>query len=107
MGIRFYCPNGHKLNVKESQAGQKGICPRCGATMQIPLESTRRTSKSPSSPPTPEPDTISPEPLVTPIYPHHLPRHAPPRRIQLIVFGALLFVLLILSIVFLLIAKNP
>ena len=38
MGIRFYCPNGHKLNVKEFQAGQKGICPVCGAKMQIPLE---------------------------------------------------------------------
>ena len=26
MGIRFYCPNGHKLNVKEFQAGRRGIC---------------------------------------------------------------------------------
>ncbi|MDO4575065.1 MAG: DUF4339 domain-containing protein [Planctomycetia bacterium] len=41
MGIRFYCPNGHKLNVKEFQAGQRGMCPRCGASMTIPLESTR------------------------------------------------------------------
>lgn len=41
MGIRFYCPNGHKLNVKEFLAGQRGICPRCGAKMTIPFESTR------------------------------------------------------------------
>ncbi|MBU4272400.1 MAG: DUF4339 domain-containing protein [Planctomycetes bacterium] len=41
MGIRFYCPNGHKLNVKDFQAGRNGICPFCGAKMQIPLESTR------------------------------------------------------------------
>jgi len=45
MGIRFYCPNGHKLNVKEFQAGRKGICPFCGAKIQIPTESTRKSSK--------------------------------------------------------------
>ena len=45
MGIRFNCPNGHKLNVKAFQAGQKGICPVCGAKMQIPLESTRPSSR--------------------------------------------------------------
>jgi len=45
MGIRFYCPNGHKLNVKEFQAGRKGICPYCGAKVRIPLESTRPSSK--------------------------------------------------------------
>ena len=41
MGIRFYCPNGHKLNVKEFLAGQRGICPKCGAQMEIPFKSTR------------------------------------------------------------------
>lgn len=41
MGIRCYCPNGHKLNVKSEQAGLVGICPKCGARFQIPLESTR------------------------------------------------------------------
>jgi len=46
MGIRFYCPNGHKLNVKGFQAGRKGICPHCGAKMRIPLESTRPSSRS-------------------------------------------------------------
>ena len=45
MGIRFYCPNGHKLNVKAFQAGQKGICPICGAKMPIPLTSTRPSSR--------------------------------------------------------------
>jgi len=45
MGIRFYCPNGHKLNVKSFQAGRAGICPRCGARLQIPIESTRESSK--------------------------------------------------------------
>jgi len=45
MGIRFYCPNGHKLNVKEFQAGRRGICPYCGVKIQIPTESTRKPSK--------------------------------------------------------------
>jgi len=45
MGIRFYCPNGHKLNVKEFQAGRRGICPYCGARTEIPTRSTRKSSK--------------------------------------------------------------
>ncbi len=45
MGIRFYCPNGHKLNVKTFQAGRRGICPYCGAKFLIPTESTRKSSK--------------------------------------------------------------
>ena len=38
------------MNVKEFQAGQKGICPACGAKMQIPLESTRPSSRQEQSP---------------------------------------------------------
>jgi len=36
MGIRVCCPNGHKLNVKETQAGRRGVCPHCGAKFMIP-----------------------------------------------------------------------
>jgi hypothetical protein len=39
MGIRFYCPNGHKLNVKAFLAGKRGICPQCEARFEIPSES--------------------------------------------------------------------
>ncbi len=46
MGIRFYCPNGHKLNVKSFQAGRRGICPFCGAKIIIPLQSTRKSGKA-------------------------------------------------------------
>jgi len=45
MGIRFNCPNGHKLNVKAFQAGKKGICPYCGTKFVIPIQSTRKSSK--------------------------------------------------------------
>lgn len=36
MGIRFNCPNGHKLNVKSELAGKKAICPDCGAKLVVP-----------------------------------------------------------------------
>jgi len=39
MGIRFYCPNGHRLNVKSFLAGKRGICPHCGVGVDIPLDS--------------------------------------------------------------------
>ena len=36
MGIRFYCPSGHKLNVKSFLAGKRAICPQCGAKVLVP-----------------------------------------------------------------------
>ena len=46
MGIRFHCSTcGHKLNVKVFQAGRRGLCPYCGASIHIPTESTRPSSK--------------------------------------------------------------
>ncbi len=69
MGIRFYCPNGHKLNVKDFQAGRKGICPVCGVKMQIPLESTRPSSReeeSQSQGGMPETPIATPESIVAP-----------------------------------------
>ncbi len=44
MGIRFVCPNGHLLNVKEHLAGKRGICPDCGAKFVIPLASSPSTT---------------------------------------------------------------
>jgi hypothetical protein len=38
MGIRFACPNGHQLHVKEYLAGKRGICPSCGAKFVIPAD---------------------------------------------------------------------
>lgn len=39
MGIRFHCPNGHKLHVKAFLAGKRGICPECGVSVEIPNQS--------------------------------------------------------------------
>jgi hypothetical protein len=36
MGIKFYCPNGHKLHVKAFLSGKKAICPKCGARVVVP-----------------------------------------------------------------------
>lgn len=36
MGIRMFCPNGHKLNLKSFLAGKRGVCPHCGAKFDIP-----------------------------------------------------------------------
>ncbi len=49
MGIRFFCPRGHKLNVKAELAGKIGICPKCGERMLIPLESTREPGQKRSN----------------------------------------------------------
>jgi len=46
MGIRFYCPNGHKLNVKSFLAGKRGFCPDCGTKLLIPDVSTDSNSGS-------------------------------------------------------------
>lgn len=74
MGIRFYCPNGHKLNVKAFLAGKRGICPHCGASVLIPLESTRPSSKSSG-----QSDLASPGgsiESVTTLFPDETPRAA-------------------------------
>jgi hypothetical protein len=36
MGIKFQCPNGHKLNVKSFLSGKRAICPKCGARVLVP-----------------------------------------------------------------------
>jgi hypothetical protein len=39
MGIRFSCPNGHKLHVKEFLAGRRALCPTCGVRLVVPVAS--------------------------------------------------------------------
>ncbi|MGB8852089.1 MAG: GYF domain-containing protein [Pirellulales bacterium] len=36
MGIVAYCPNGHRVKVKDELAGRKGVCPECQARFRIP-----------------------------------------------------------------------
>ena len=46
MGIKFHCPNGHKLNVKSFLSGKRAICPECGAKVLVPEVSTARAGAS-------------------------------------------------------------
>jgi hypothetical protein len=39
MGIVAFCPNGHRVKVKDALAGRKGVCPDCHSRFRIPLES--------------------------------------------------------------------
>jgi hypothetical protein len=45
MGIKFLCPNGHRLNVKAFLAGKKAVCPKCGEKVLVPTESDPNASK--------------------------------------------------------------
>ena len=38
MGIKVFCPSGHKLNVKTFLAGKVGICPHCAVRFSIPKD---------------------------------------------------------------------
>lgn len=37
MPFQFYCPQGHLLEGQESQMGQQGQCPLCGAQFIFPM----------------------------------------------------------------------
>ncbi|NDC54840.1 MAG: hypothetical protein EBZ74_11310, partial [Planctomycetia bacterium] len=40
MGIVAHCPQGHRINVKDSFAGRKCLCPTCGVKFRIPAAGT-------------------------------------------------------------------
>lgn len=46
MGIKFLCPNGHRLNVKAFLAGKRAVCPKCGEKVLVPTQSDPNASKS-------------------------------------------------------------
>jgi hypothetical protein len=50
MGIRFFCPKGHRVHVKAALAGKKGFCPDCGERVRIPHESDPQALKKPAAP---------------------------------------------------------
>jgi hypothetical protein len=68
MGIKFHCPNGHKMHVKSFLAGKKGICPKCGVRIEIPLVSDADapppSALEPDSPQTGEIETVEPIQLI-------------------------------------------
>ena len=62
MGIRFLCPNGHKLNVKTFLAGKRAICPQCGAKVIVPDSSESQAADAVAAMPAPiEPNRCMPD----------------------------------------------
>lgn len=67
MGIRFHCPNGHKLHVKSFLAGKRGICPECGVKVIIPAPEEAAATQTPTTEPTKTASPVdSPSPPETP-----------------------------------------
>jgi hypothetical protein len=65
MGIRFFCQACDKrLNVKGFLAGKRGVCPHCGAKVDIPWESQSAPAGVAASATT-APRSVSPTPLPT------------------------------------------
>jgi hypothetical protein len=77
MGIVAYCPNQHRVKVKDDLAGRKGVCPTCGARFRIPLASQPEPTlpvpapaaapagRAPSAPAAPAPAAPAPAPVAT------------------------------------------
>ncbi len=63
MGIRFLCPNGHKLNVKAFLAGKKAVCPKCGEKVLVPEQSELGTAGKRTSPQARYPQAAIPQPI--------------------------------------------
>lgn len=65
MGIRFYCEACEKrLNVKGFLAGKRGVCPHCGAKVEIPWESQSKPEGAAAAA-MPAPRSANPTPLPT------------------------------------------
>jgi DNA-directed RNA polymerase subunit RPC12/RpoP len=59
MGIRFHCQKCKKrLNVKSSQAKQKGVCPYCKTTVIVPTASSTSQTVNRKSTPDPNSDLL-------------------------------------------------
>jgi len=50
MGIVCHCPNGHRVKVKDQQAGKRGLCPTCGDVFRIPQLSRTPDAAQPELP---------------------------------------------------------
>jgi len=74
MGIKFHCPNGHKMHVKSFLAGKKGICPKCGVRIEIPLVSDADVPQASAR----APDALEPDTAITAPAPIEAKRSRPP-----------------------------
>jgi hypothetical protein len=92
MGIVAYCPNQHRVKVKDELAGRKGICPTCGVRFRIPRTSQPEpaaglapvpaavapaASAAPSPPDRPVAEIVSLDPDLAATLPRALPLATP------------------------------
>ena len=78
MGIVCHCPNGHRVKVKDHQAGKRGLCPTCGSKFSIPATTGSCRSIRPSLRRCRGPCHLGrrvPLPKLLPPKPQLLPRH--------------------------------
>lgn len=54
MGIVCHCPNGHRVKVKDHQAGKRGLCPTCGSKFSIPATTGAEPHADPGAPGIPD-----------------------------------------------------
>jgi len=79
MGIVCHCPNGHRVKVKDHQAGKRGLCPTCGAKFSIPAsggqesKGARGTARPPAEPSLPLARFVPLDPSVVATLPRALP----------------------------------
>jgi hypothetical protein len=59
VGIVSFCPQGHRIKVKDHLAGKKGVCPSCGARFRIPLASVATPTPASASTALPEATIVS------------------------------------------------
>jgi hypothetical protein len=79
MGIVCLCPNGHRVKVKDHQAGKRGLCPTCGAKFSIPAaggqerHGARETAGPPAGPSLPLARFVPLDPSMVATLPRALP----------------------------------
>lgn len=85
MSIRVICPNGHRLEVRDSLAGKVGLCPLCKARVEVPKPKQGELSEDaimgilgPPNPDLPQPVSVQPD-LPSPPPPEG-ERSSPPKK---------------------------
>jgi len=78
LGIEAFCPNGHRMKVKDHLAGRLGVCPTCGSRFRLPEVSGEQPLRPdavavPATPALPLAEMLSLEPAVISTLPTAVP----------------------------------
>jgi len=87
MGIVSFCPQGHRIKVKDSLAGKKGVCPTCGARFRIPLASVEPPAAADGATPLPEAKIISLDATIAARLPRVLLLNREPEPVRPVAIG--------------------